>query len=118
MAHYKELIVWQQAMELVVLVYQQINHFPKQEMYALSDQMRRSSVSIPSNIAEGAARNSQKEFVQFLHIALGSLYELQTQIEIACRVGYCVSDKRLEQKLHEIEKMLNALIKSMKRGIK
>ena len=117
MAKYKELIVWQKAMDMTIFVYKIIETFPKKEMYALSDQIRRCSVSVPSNIAEGSARNSKKEFVQFLHIALGSLYELQTQLEIAYRVGYCSYERELENKIHEIEKMLNALITSIKRGI-
>ena len=117
MAKFKELIVWQRAMDLVVLVYKKLEDFPKNEMYALSDQIRRCGVSIPSNIAEGTGRNSKKEFVQFLHIALGSLYELQTQLEISERIGYIANDEILLDKIFEIEKMLNALISSIKKGI-
>ena len=116
MAKYRELIVWQRAMDLVVLVYRKLESFPKNELYALTDQIRRCSVSIPSNIAEGAGRNSKKEFVQFLHVALGSLYELQTQLEIAERIGYLDNDKVFVDKIFEIEKMLNSLISSMKRA--
>jgi four helix bundle protein len=116
MAKYRELIVWQRAMNLVVLVYRKLELFPKNELYALTDQIRRCSVSVPSNIAEGAGRNSKKEFVQFLHVALGSLYELQTQLEIAERIGYLDNDNVFVDKIFEIEKMLNSLISSMKRA--
>ena len=116
MANYKDLKVWQKAMDLVVDVYSIISDFPQIERFALSDQIRRCSVSIPSNIAEGAARNHTKEFVQFLSVSLGSLYELQTQLEIAKRVGYIANIQKLNKKTLEIEKMLNALISSIKKG--
>ena len=118
MANYKDLKVWQKAMDLVVDVYSVINDFPQIERFALSDQIRRCSVSIPSNIAEGAGRNHTKEFVQFLSVSLGSLYELQTQLEIAKRVGYITNTniQELDKKTLEIEKMLNALISSIKKG--
>ncbi len=116
MAKYKELIVWQKSMDLVVDVYRTIDSLPNIERFALSDQIRRCSVSIPSNIAEGAGRNHTKEFVQFLSISLGSLYELQTQLEIANRIGYLDNTIELNRKTLEIEKMLNALITSIKRS--
>ena len=105
-------------MDLVVDIYKTINNLPQIEKYALSDQIRRCAVSIPSNIAEGAGRNHTKEFIQFLSISLGSLYELQTQLEIAQRVGYISNINNLESKTLEIEKMLNALISSIKRQSK
>ena len=117
MASYKELKVWQKSMDLVVDIYKTISNLPQIEKFALSDQIRRCSVSIPSNIAEGAGRNHTKEFIQFLSISLGSLYELQTQLEIAKRVGYISDIVELNKKTLEIEKMLNALITSMKRSI-
>ena len=116
MANYKDLKVWQKSMDLVVDVYIIISSFPQLERFALSDQIRRCSVSIPSNIAEGAGRNHTKEFVQFLSVSLGSLYELQTQLEIAKRVGYITNTQELDNKTLEIEKMLNALITSIKKG--
>ena len=116
MANYKDLKVWQKAIDLVVDVYSEISNFPHVERFALSDQIRRCSVSIPSNIAEGAGRNHTKEFVQFLSVSLGSLYELQTQLEIAKRVGYIANTQELDRKTLEIEKMLNALISSIKKG--
>ena len=116
MANYKDLKVWQKSMDLVVDVYTIISSFPQLERFALSDQIRRCSVSIPSNIAEGTGRNHTKEFVQFLSVSLGSLYELQTQLEIAKRVGYITNTQELDNKTLEIEKMLNALITSIKKG--
>ena len=116
MANYKELKVWQKSMDLVVDIYRTINALPQIEKFALSDQIRRCSVSIPSNIAEGAGRNHTKEFIQFLSISLGSLYELQTQLEIAQRVGYISDIVELNKKTLEIEKMLNALITSIKKS--
>ena len=80
---YRELIVWQKSMELAEKVYLLVKALPKEETYALSDQMRRAAVSIPSNIAEGHARQSQKEFLQFLCIARGSRAELETQLLLA-----------------------------------
>ncbi len=117
MANYKELNVWQKSMDLVVDVYITIDSLPQVERFALLDQIRRWSVSIPSNIAEGAGRNHKKEFIQFLSISLGSLYELQTQLEIAKRVGYISNIFVLDNKTLEIEKMLNALITSIKKTI-
>jgi len=83
-----ELQVWQEAMALVKEIYRITASFPKEEVYALTSQMRRAAVSIPSNIAEGAARNGDKEFLQFLAIARGSLSELETQLLIANDLGY------------------------------
>ena len=109
---YEELIVWQKAMELVEETYRIVRLLPKEENYALSDQMRRSAVSIPSNIAEGQARNSTKEFVNFLSIARGSVAELHTQYLICVRLKY-VTDVIIRKALlllEEVGKMLNALI--------
>jgi len=80
---YKELKVWQEAIDLVESIYRLIQHFPKEEFFVLCNQIRRSVISIASNIAEGSNRNSDKEFVQFLYIALGSAAELETQLIIA-----------------------------------
>lgn len=115
-SNYKELKVWQKAMDLTVEVYKLVKLLPKEETYALSDLMRRAVVSIPSNIAEGQGRNSDKEFIQFLSIARGSLWELETQIEICLRIGYI--DQNLTTTIYnliaEISKMLNALSNSLK----
>jgi len=85
---HKKLIAWQKSMDLVVLIYRITNGFPKEELYGLVSQMRRAAVSGPSNIAEGAANRTTDQFRNFLSIAIGSLNELNTQLEIAFRVGY------------------------------
>jgi four helix bundle protein len=85
---HKKLIAWQKCMDLVVLVYKITENFPKNETYGLVSQMRRAAVSAPSNIAEGAADRSMDQFRNFLSISLGSLNELETQIEIALRINY------------------------------
>ena len=112
--NHKELLVWQKAMQLVVDVYNLIRLLPKEETYGLSDQMRRAAISIPSNIAEGNARSSQKDMVHFLYIAQGSRAELKTQLELCELIGY-ISKERLEPVLmqtQEIGRMLSGLIKS------
>ena len=86
--YYKKLKVWQKAMQLVVQVYKATKNFPKHEQYGLISQLRRSVVSIPSNIAEGHGRNSDKEIVRFLDIARGSIFELDTQLEISRQLSY------------------------------
>ena len=115
-SNYKELKVWQKAMDLTVEVYELVKLLPKEETYALSDQMRRAVVSIPSNIAEGQGRNSDKEFIQFLSIARGSLWELETQIEICVRIGYINQSltTNIYNLIVEISKMINALSNSLK----
>ena len=112
--NHKELLVWQKAMQLVVDVYNLIRLLPKEETYGLSHQMRRAAISIPSNIAEGNARSSQKDMVHFLYIAQGSRAELETQLELCELIGY-ISKERLEPVLmqtQEIGRMLSGLIKS------
>lgn len=112
MKTHKDLEVWKKAIDLVTVIYGQTHSFPKEELYGLTNQMRRSAISIPSNIAEGAARKSNKEFLQFLYIALGSLIELDTQLLICSNLKYINNEefKVLEQQLDEIGKMLNGLI--------
>jgi four helix bundle protein len=85
---YKDLIVWQKAMDLTEMVYQATKAFPREELYGLTNQVRRAAVSIPSNIAEGQARQSTAEFRNFLSLARGSLAEVETQLMIAQRLGY------------------------------
>ena len=112
---YQELTVWQKAMDLVVEIYKICKLLPKEELYALSDQMRRAAVSIPSNIAEGKARLSIKEYVNFLSIARGSNAELHTQLLICQRLSYA-TDQQLENAFiltNEVGKMLSALITSL-----
>lgn len=113
---HKKLNVWNAAMELVTEVYSATNAFPRQERYSLIDQLRRAAVSVPCNIAEGAARHTRKEFVQFLHMAQGSLSEVDTQLEIAKRIGYLRREDwtKLDDQLWHIDKMLSGLIKHQK----
>ncbi|MBF9255225.1 four helix bundle protein [Pontibacter sp. 172403-2] len=92
MHNFKELKIWQRSMELAKLVYKTTAQFPANEKYGLTSQINRSAVSIPSNIAEGAGRNSSKEFSQFLSIALGSAFELETQLYLAESFGFITND--------------------------
>jgi four helix bundle protein len=107
---HKDLNVWKKSMEFVQNIYRITREFPQVEQYGLSAQMRRSAISIPSNIAEGAARNSVKEFKQFLYISLGSAAEIETQLEIAEGLGYISNGKSLQTNIIEIRKMLMGLI--------
>ena len=102
-------------MDLTVEVYALVKRLPKEEQFALSDQMRRAVISIPSNIAEGEGRNSDKELIKFLLIARGSLWELSTQIEICERLGYLEQSETTvaTDLITEISKMLNALLASI-----
>lgn len=115
MKTFRDLLIWQKSMALVTDIYTLAKSFPVEETYGLASQMRRCSVSIPSNIAEGYGRNSNNEFIRFLHIALGSLYELQTQIEISNNLNYL--DKStieiLYESTRELEKMLNSFTKKL-----
>ena len=109
---YKDLTVWQKAIELSVEIYELTAQFPSEEKYGLSSQMRRAAVSIPSNIAEGRLRGSKKEYKQFLLIAFGSGGELETQMEIAKRLKKTkdLNYAKVESLLVEIMKMLNKII--------
>lgn len=113
---HKKLDVWKMSMELVVEVYKATEKFPHEERYSLTDQIRRAVVSIPSNIAEGAGRNTKKEFINFLHVSQASLSELDTQLEIAVRLGYLTSKdiKELDEIMIRIDKMLSGLIRSQR----
>lgn len=116
MKSHKDLDVWKAAISLARDIYVLTTDFPKEELFGLSAQMRRCTVSIASNIAEGAARQGNKEFVQFLHIALGSAAELETQLLISKEVGIAkaVDVDRLDRELARIRKMLFGLIQSVK----
>ncbi len=108
-----DLLVWQEAMALVKEIYRLTSHFPKEEIYALTSQMRRAAVSIPSNIAEGAARNGSKEFLQFLSIARGSLSELEPQLLIAQDLGYSTDTFFAEKKIEKLFALIGGLTKSV-----
>jgi four helix bundle protein len=111
---HKDLEVWKKAMDLAAQVYSLTARFPKEELYGLTSQIRRSAVSIPSNIAEGAARHSRKEFIHFLHIASGSVAELETQLLLATLMGFISRDNPLPQ-TEEVRKMLLGLLRSLKK---
>ena len=114
-AGYEDLKVWQKSMDLVVDTYKLQNCLPNTELYALSDQMKRASISVPSNIAEGQQRKSTKEFSNFLSIARGSLAELETQYKICVRLGYLTKDQITDvlNLCNEIGRMISSLMKSL-----
>ena len=108
---YRNLIVWQKAKQLVKLVYAEVKRLPAEERYALGDQIRRAVVSIPSNIAEGSGRASNRDYGHFLSIARGSLYETINQLEIAQDLGYATLTKDIEALAAEVGRMLTSLMK-------
>ena len=116
MKSHKDLNVWKAGVDLAERIYQLTGGYPKHEQFGITSQMCRSAVSIPSNIAEGAARQSKKEFVQYLHYSLGSAAELETQLEVSRRVGLCDGDKfrALDAALTEVRHMLRGLIRSLR----
>ena len=118
--YYTDLDVWQKSMDLAVDVYKTVKKLPKEELYALSDQMRRAVVSIPSNIAEGQQRNSTKDFIRFLYMAKGSVSELETQIILCERLDFFekTDTENLLSKCAEIGRMLNGLIYRLNEKLK
>jgi four helix bundle protein len=104
--NHKDLDVWKKSMDLVETIYKLTQTFPDAEKFGLTSQMRRAAVSIPSNIAEGAARKGDKELIHFLHIALGSLSELETQYLIAIRLEFIKSEEACELQMIEVKKLL------------
>ncbi|MBM4126621.1 MAG: four helix bundle protein [Nitrospira sp.] len=114
MVTHKDLDVWKKSLDLAAHIYSLTSRFPKEELYGLTSQMRRAAVSIPSNISEGAARHSRKEFVQFLHVASGSVAELETQLVLASRMGLLPPNTSMAQ-VEEIRKMLLGLLRSLKK---
>ena|SRR5690554_3356615 len=115
---YRDLIVWQKSMDLVVEVYSLLRSFPKNEEFVLSSQLKRCVVSIPSNIAEGYGRNRTYDYCRFLEIARGSLYEMKTQIELAARLSFIseIQFSGIFEKGSEVDKMINCLISTLKKG--
>jgi len=113
--NYKSLLVWKKSMELVKKVYELTNTFPEIEKFGLFYQTRRSAISIPSNIAEGQARNSTKEFIRFLSVAKGSLAELDTQIILAKELNYICHEhyECVQVKIDELQRMFYNLIKKL-----
>ena len=116
MKTHKDLEVWKNSIDLVTSVYEITKTFPKYELYGLTSQIRRSAVSIPSNIAEGAGRNHNKEFIQFLYIALGSLAELETQLIISNKIQFLNEEflNEIINKLNLIRSQIAGLIKYLK----
>ena len=115
MSDYRNLMVWKKSMDLVKEVYGLAKKLPPEEKYALSDQLRRAVVSVPSNIAEGSGRDSEKEYVRFLNIAKGSACEVETQLTVCCSIGY-LDQGDIEAVLAlctEVEKMLSSLAKKI-----
>jgi four helix bundle protein len=114
MKSHNDLRVYKESMDLVIEIYKITNSFPDSEKFGLTSQIRRAAVSIPSNIAEGAARESKKEFKRFLYISLGSASELETQIEISNRLSFIDDSKTVNDKIYFIKRMIIKLIQSLK----
>lgn len=112
---HRDLIAWQKAMDLVVLIYECTAGFPRHELYGLTSQIRRAATSIPANIAEGQGRRSKAEFGQFLGNARGSLLELDTHLEVALRLKYLTpaQHERIHQHVTELGKIINGLLRSL-----
>ncbi|GHC46665.1 hypothetical protein GCM10008083_07150 [Ulvibacter litoralis] len=104
--NHKDMDVWKKSMDLVEAIYKISAQFPKEEIYGLTSQIRRSAVSVPSNVAEGAARKSDKEFIQFISIALGSLSEVETQYYLSVRLGFIQESETLKNQLNSVGKLL------------
>ena len=112
---HRELRAWQRAVDLVELIYRITEAFPRSETYGLSQQMRRAAVSVPANLAEGAASKGSRELMRFASIAVGSLAELDTHVEVAARLGYMDRDEALQSRIDEVSALLLALIEALKR---
>ena len=114
---YKDLLIWQKGIKIVCLVYKLVKSFPQEELYALTSQIKRASISIPSNIAEGYGRNTDKSFSHFLDISRGSLFEIETQLLIANELGFITNETLYTEILSQIQeesKMINAFSKTLK----
>ncbi len=116
MKTFRDLLVWQKSMSFVTEIYKVSNAFPKEEVFGLTSQIRRCSVSVPSNISEGFGREGVKDYLRFLNVAIASLFELQTQLEIAYNLEYIKKEKfdDLYELSREIERMLSSFIRSIK----
>jgi four helix bundle protein len=112
---HKRLDAWKLSMDLVIEIYNETDKFPNHERYGLIDQIRRAAISIPSNIAEGAARHTKKEFMNYLHIAQASLSELDTQVELATRLSYIDENRRgiVNARMDRIDKTITGLIRHL-----
>ncbi len=114
---HKKLVAWQESMSLVYIIYELVKRLPRSEEFGLTSQMRRAAVSITANIAEGAARQTTRELLQFLYIARGSLSELDTYMEIVKHLRYIEAEKsaEIDQRMERVDKMLAGLMQSLKR---
>ncbi|MFD2531998.1 four helix bundle protein [Gracilimonas halophila] len=112
---HRDLQIWQKSMDLVTKVYKEVENFPDYEKFGLTSQIRRSSVSIPANIAEGFGRRSKKEFRRFLNISMGSLFEIQTELEVSYNLEYLDKDtfEQLYEDTREIERMISSFISTL-----
>jgi four helix bundle protein len=112
---YRDLIVWQKGIELAKLIYRLTQRLPNEEKFGLVSQMRRAAVSVPSNVAEGQARHTTKEFIQFVSHAEGSLAELDTQLRLGVELGYCSNGEtdQISSLMEEVRKMLNGLRRNL-----
>lgn len=112
---YSELIAWQKSKELAVLAYSMTNDYPKAEKFGITSQIRRAAVSISANIAEGYGRRTLKDYVRFLYISQGSLFELETLFAISSDLGYVSQTQfnQIEEDMREVERILSALIRSL-----
>ncbi|MHA3788755.1 four helix bundle protein [Flavobacterium hauense] len=119
MKTFRDLIIWQKAMILVTNCYKTTSNFPKEEQFGLTSQIKRCSISIPSNIAEGFGRGTNKEYYRFLNISMGSLFEFQTQIEIAYNLGYISETdfNSIYEDSREIERMLSSFMNKIKSSL-
>ena len=117
---HKRLELWKASMELVALIYKFTHNFPSHEQFALTSQIRRSAVSVPANIAEGAARRTKKEFMQYLHISQGSLSELDTLLELSRGLKYLTQEawNVIDAQMVRIDKMISGLIRKLQHPIK
>jgi four helix bundle protein len=113
---HRNLHAWREAMNLVEVVYRVTAGFPKSEVFGLASQMRRCAVSVPSNIAEGAARNSTRELIQFLSISCGSLSELETQLELSMRLGYLAPGTDAIKQTNRVGRLVRALRSSLRKS--
>lgn len=111
---YKDLTVWQKAIDLAESIYRITALFPNEERFGLINQMRRCAVSISSNIAEGKGRNSLNDYIHFLYMARGSLFELETQLTLSKKLNFVEQSEEIEELINEVRKMLHALINKLK----
>ena len=114
---HRDLHAWREAMALVEIIYRATANFPKAEFFGLVNQIRRCAISVPSNIAEGAARNSTREWVQFLGISCGSLSELETQLELATRLGYLGADTDAIRQTNRVGRIVRALRNALRQKV-